>query len=77
MDEKRNFSDVMVGKAFAMLGFIRRLSFEFRDLYTLRSLWFIRSSRTPAVYGAHSMTWKNYDSYFCVLTYKWRKTFLI
>jgi hypothetical protein len=35
MDEKMNFSehiDVMVGKAFAMLGFIRRLSFEFRDL---------------------------------------------
>jgi hypothetical protein len=34
MDEKMNFSehiDVMVGKAFAMLGFIRRLSFEFRD----------------------------------------------
>jgi hypothetical protein len=32
MDEKINFSenvDVMVGKAFAMLGFIRRLSFEF------------------------------------------------
>jgi hypothetical protein len=34
MDEKMNFSehiDVMVGKAFAMLGFITRLSFEFRD----------------------------------------------
>jgi hypothetical protein len=42
MDEKMNFSehiDVMVGKAFAMLGFIRRLSFEFRDPYTLRSLY--------------------------------------
>jgi hypothetical protein len=30
--------DVMVGKAFSMLGFIRRLSFEFRDPYTLRFL---------------------------------------
>jgi hypothetical protein len=29
----------MVGKAFAMLGFIRRLSFEFSDPYTLRSLY--------------------------------------
>jgi hypothetical protein len=42
MDEKMTFSehiDVMVGKAFAMLGFIRRLSLEFRDPYTLRSLY--------------------------------------
>jgi hypothetical protein len=40
MDEKMNFSeqvDVMLDKAFAMLGFIRRLSFEFRDPYTLKS----------------------------------------
>jgi hypothetical protein len=40
MDEKMNFSehvDVMVGKVFAMLSFIRRLSFEFRDPYTLKS----------------------------------------
>jgi hypothetical protein len=29
----------MVGKAFAMLGFIRRLSFEFRDPYSLKSLY--------------------------------------
>jgi hypothetical protein len=29
----------MVGKAFAMQGFIRRLSFEFRNTYTLRSLY--------------------------------------
>jgi hypothetical protein len=37
-----NFSeyiDVMVGNAFAMLGFIRRMLFEFRDPYTLRSLY--------------------------------------
>jgi hypothetical protein len=42
MDEKMNFSehiDVMVGKAFAILGFIRRLSFEFTNPYTLRSLY--------------------------------------
>jgi hypothetical protein len=42
MDEKMNFSehiDVMVGKAFAMLGFIRKLSLEFRDPFTLRSLY--------------------------------------
>jgi hypothetical protein len=31
--------DVMVAKAFAMLEFIRRLSLEFRDLYTLKSLY--------------------------------------
>jgi hypothetical protein len=39
MDEKMNFLehvDVMVGKAFAMLGFIRRLSFEV-TLYALGS----------------------------------------
>jgi hypothetical protein len=29
----------MVGKTFAMLEFIRRLSFEFRDPYTLKSLY--------------------------------------
>jgi hypothetical protein len=42
MDEKMIFSehvDVMVAKAFAMLGFIRRLSLEFRDLHTLKSLY--------------------------------------
>jgi hypothetical protein len=41
MDEKMTFSehvDVMVAKAFAMLGFIRRFSLEFRDSYTLKSL---------------------------------------
>jgi hypothetical protein len=42
MDEKMTFServDVMVAKTFAMLGFIRRLSLEFRDPYTLKSLY--------------------------------------
>jgi hypothetical protein len=42
MDEKITFSehvDGMVAKAFAMLGFIRRLSLEFRDPYTLKSLY--------------------------------------
>jgi hypothetical protein len=34
MDEKMNILehiDVMIGKAFAMMGFIRRLSVDFRD----------------------------------------------
>jgi hypothetical protein len=31
--------DGIVLKAFAMLGFIRRLSLEFRDRYTLKSLY--------------------------------------
>jgi hypothetical protein len=42
MDEKMTFSehaDVMVAKAFAMLEFIRSLSSEFRDRYTLKSLY--------------------------------------
>jgi hypothetical protein len=42
MDEKMTFSehvDVMVAKAFAMLGFIRRLSLDFRDPHTLKSLF--------------------------------------
>jgi hypothetical protein len=42
MDEKMNLSehvDVMVGKAFAMLGLIRKLSFDFRHLYTLKYLY--------------------------------------
>jgi hypothetical protein len=42
MDDKITFSeyvDVMVAKAFAMLGFIRRLSWEFRDPYTLKALY--------------------------------------
>jgi hypothetical protein len=41
VEEKMNFSEyvnVMVGKAFAMLQFIRKLSFKFRDPYTLNSL---------------------------------------
>jgi hypothetical protein len=42
MNEKMLFSehvDVMVAKAFAMLGFIRGLSLEFRDPHTLNSLY--------------------------------------
>jgi hypothetical protein len=42
VDEKMTFSEhvnVMVAKAFAMLGFIRRLSLEFRHLYTLKSVY--------------------------------------
>jgi hypothetical protein len=42
MDEKTTFSehvDVMVAKAFAMLGFISRLSLEFGDPYTQKSFY--------------------------------------
>jgi hypothetical protein len=42
MDEKMTFSehvDVIVAKAFAILGFIRRLSLEFRDPYPLKFLY--------------------------------------
>jgi hypothetical protein len=40
MDVKMSFSEhVNVMVAFAMLGFIRRLSLEFRDPYTLKSLY--------------------------------------
>jgi hypothetical protein len=59
MDGKMNFSehvDVMVGKAFAMLGFIRRLSFKFqRSIHSKvpTRLWFFRSWSTPALYGVH------------------------
>jgi hypothetical protein len=60
MDEKLNFSEHIDVMVVAMLGFIKKLSFEFRDSHTLRSLYtvfmFIRSWSTPAVYGAHSMS---------------------
>jgi hypothetical protein len=42
MDEKITFSecaDFMVAKAFALLGFISRLSLEFRDPHTLKSFY--------------------------------------
>jgi hypothetical protein len=42
MDKQMNFLehvDVMVGKAFAVLEFISRMSLEFRDPYTLKSLY--------------------------------------
>jgi hypothetical protein len=42
MDEKMTFLehvDIMVAKAFAMLRFIRRLSLELRDPYTLKFLY--------------------------------------
>jgi hypothetical protein len=38
--------DVMVGRAFAILGFIRRHSLEFGDPYTPRSLLVYGSSKT-------------------------------
>jgi hypothetical protein len=42
MDKKMTFSEhegVMVAKAFAMLGLIRKLSLEFRDPCTLKCLY--------------------------------------
>jgi hypothetical protein len=49
MDEKVTFSehvDVMVAKAFAMLGFIRRLLLVMKSLYSKVSLHFSGSSKT-------------------------------
>jgi hypothetical protein len=48
MDSKMSFKghiDVTVGRALAMLGFVRRLSCEFRDPYTLKTLY------VPLIYG--------------------------
>jgi hypothetical protein len=40
MDNRMSISiDVTVGKALAMLGFVKRLSGEFRDHYSLRTLY--------------------------------------
>jgi hypothetical protein len=42
MDTKMTFVehiDVIVGRAFATLGFVRRLASEFKDEYTLRTLY--------------------------------------
>jgi hypothetical protein len=63
MDENMTFSehvDVMVAKAFAMLGCIRRLSLEFRDPYTLKSLY------TSLEYA--SCVWNPFYSMMFVLT---------
>jgi hypothetical protein len=52
IDKKMNFSeheDVMVGKAFAMLGLIRRLSFELRDPYSIHSEVSIHRGSSEAV----------------------------
>jgi hypothetical protein len=57
MNEMMNFSehvDVMVGKAFAMLGFIRRLSFKFRDTYTLTRM---NMCSAETVYTILCMVW--------------------
>jgi hypothetical protein len=62
MDEKITFSedvDVMVAKAFAMLGLIRRLSLELRDPYTLKYLYTSlvckKLEYTQVACGIHSM----------------------
>jgi hypothetical protein len=42
MDSKVSFTghiDVTVGRALALLGFVKRLSCEFRDLYTLKTFY--------------------------------------
>jgi hypothetical protein len=55
MDSKVSFTghiDVTVGRALAMLGFVKRLSCEFKDPYTLKTLMFplcARNLNTPAV----------------------------
>jgi hypothetical protein len=46
---------VIVTKAFATLGFIRRLSLEFRDPYTLKSLY--TSLVHPKLEYASCMSW--------------------
>jgi hypothetical protein len=42
IDSKVSFTehiDVTVGRALAMLGFVKKLSREFRDLYTFKTLY--------------------------------------
>jgi hypothetical protein len=51
---------VMVANVFVMLGFIRRLSLEFRYPFTLKTLWFVQNWNTQVVCGTGSM--------MCVLT---------
>jgi hypothetical protein len=55
VDDKMEHVDVMVAKAFAMVGFIRRLSLDFRDPYTLKSLWFVQNWNTQVACGTLSM----------------------
>jgi hypothetical protein len=76
IDEKMTFTEhvvVMVAKAFAMLGFIRRLSLEFGDLYTLKSLYTclwnpsydVLVDKVERVLCPHRM---RIDAPFCILT---------
>jgi hypothetical protein len=61
MDSKMYFTghiDVTVGKALAMLGFVKRLSCEFWDPYTLKTLYvsLVRQNlNTPVVCGGLSI----------------------
>jgi hypothetical protein len=62
MDSRMSFSkhvDVTVGKALAMMGFVKRLSGEFRDQYTLRTLYvsLVRSLSNQFVYGGLFKSW--------------------
>jgi hypothetical protein len=58
MDSKMYFTghiDVTVGRALAMLGFLKRLSYEFREPYTLKTLYVslvcLKLDHTPVVCG--------------------------
>jgi hypothetical protein len=62
MDSKMSFTrhiDVTVGRALAMLGFVKRLSCEFRDPYTLKTFYvsLVRPKYASCVwrslYGTH------------------------
>jgi hypothetical protein len=57
MDSKMSFNghiDVAVERALAMLGFVKKLSCEFRDPYTLKTLYvsFVRPKLEYAGFGA-------------------------
>jgi hypothetical protein len=63
MDKKMSLTghiDVMVGRALAMLGFVKRLSCEFRDPYTIRTLYvsFVRPQLEYA-----SCVWRPFYAY--------------
>jgi hypothetical protein len=84
MEEKMTFSehvDVIVAKAFAMLGFIRSLSLEFRDPYVWNPFYDLRVDRVERVqrrfirYASRGLDWTymiyhrmRTDAPFCILT---------
>jgi hypothetical protein len=61
MDSKVSFTeyiDVTVGKALAMLGFVNRLSCEFRDPYTLKT-FYVSLVRPKLKYA--SCVWRSFN----------------